>query len=336
MPPAFSVLQTRRALSDKRLADVRKALAARGWEARLGETACVYATGSIGRGEASEHSDLDVFILSTGKRKLARLDAIPLKSDLIEINAATGFPQFSGDGRWLEDYELSNMVEYLGGREDDATNVFTARLLMLLESRCLVGHAAYDRALNDVIAAYWRDYAANRTDFYPTFLFNDIVKYWKVLCLEYEKNTVVQPGTSRIDAEASRRYSNYKLKFSRLLICYSAIAHLAFCWRQERTVRPQHVRRMVKMSPIERLVFIGNQDDRFVAPMVIQGIENLLSRYEAFLVLTDADKASLIKAFRGKTFRRERRAEAILFGNAMFDLVYAICGDLPLFRFLVI
>ena len=54
--------------------------------------ACVYATGSFGRGEASQHSDLDLFI--AGKRDgkpgpdgkegslLKRLDEICVKADL--------------------------------------------------------------------------------------------------------------------------------------------------------------------------------------------------------------------------------------------------------------
>lgn len=35
-------------------------------ERLAGDKACVYLTGSFGRGEASEHSDLDVFIVGRG------------------------------------------------------------------------------------------------------------------------------------------------------------------------------------------------------------------------------------------------------------------------------
>jgi UTP:GlnB (protein PII) uridylyltransferase len=57
--------------------------------------ACVYMTGSFGRGEASKHSDLDLFIVGKGNGKLtrdgkpgselSRLDEICIKADLIQV-----------------------------------------------------------------------------------------------------------------------------------------------------------------------------------------------------------------------------------------------------------
>jgi len=49
--------------------------------------ACVYSTGSFGRGEASVHSDLDLFIVGRGtkeERHLTNLDEILIKAKLIE------------------------------------------------------------------------------------------------------------------------------------------------------------------------------------------------------------------------------------------------------------
>ena len=71
--------------------------------------ACVYATGSFGRGEASPHSDLDLFILgkcasATNESLLKPLDAICVKADLIEVTRELKIPEFSGDGRYLAHY----------------------------------------------------------------------------------------------------------------------------------------------------------------------------------------------------------------------------------------
>src|SRR5207244_3485155 len=54
-----SILESRRAESDRRLTALRKSLskATKREEGR----ACVYLTGSFARGEASPHSDLDLF-----------------------------------------------------------------------------------------------------------------------------------------------------------------------------------------------------------------------------------------------------------------------------------
>jgi UTP:GlnB (protein PII) uridylyltransferase len=56
------LLQQRRARTDERVAQLRSWLTAAQAEAFTGDSACVYATGSVGRGEASEHSDLDVLL----------------------------------------------------------------------------------------------------------------------------------------------------------------------------------------------------------------------------------------------------------------------------------
>jgi predicted nucleotidyltransferase len=127
--------------------------------------ACVYMTGSFGRCEASYHSDLDLFIV--GKRDgnpgyerkegslLKRLDEICVKAELIEATRESNLPEFSGDGRYLTHYSVHEFTKTLGTPEDDVTNTFTARLLLLLESRPLLEEPVYREIIEEVIAAYW-------------------------------------------------------------------------------------------------------------------------------------------------------------------------------------
>lgn len=69
--------------------------------------ACIYATGSFGRCEASSHSDLDLFIVGKSKSDgqkgslLSRLDEICIKAALIEITRKLNIKEFSGEGRYL-------------------------------------------------------------------------------------------------------------------------------------------------------------------------------------------------------------------------------------------
>jgi predicted nucleotidyltransferase len=75
-------LSSRRALTTERIVDLRSNL--KSAEKLIRGNACVYMTGSFGRGEASAHSDLDLFILGKGygrdrtvgkrKSKLSRLN----------------------------------------------------------------------------------------------------------------------------------------------------------------------------------------------------------------------------------------------------------------------
>jgi predicted nucleotidyltransferase len=76
-------------------------------EDTIGQKACVYATGSFGRGEASKFSDLDLFIVGRGaknSRELSRLTEICVTADLINVTRQLGIPEFSGDGEYLVHY----------------------------------------------------------------------------------------------------------------------------------------------------------------------------------------------------------------------------------------
>jgi UTP:GlnB (protein PII) uridylyltransferase len=78
-----NVLEERRSETNSRLEQVKAELLAA--ERSVSEKACVYATGSFGRGEASRFSDLDLFIVGQGEknhRELSRLEEICLEANL--------------------------------------------------------------------------------------------------------------------------------------------------------------------------------------------------------------------------------------------------------------
>lgn len=112
---------------------------------------CVFAAGSLGRFETGRKSDLDVFIVSDrkgrkeGERSLSKLEEIELFADLIRLNENLSLPRFSGDGRFLKVHELDDLIKATGDSRDDSENLFTARLLLLLESRPLSNDSLYDQ-----------------------------------------------------------------------------------------------------------------------------------------------------------------------------------------------
>jgi predicted nucleotidyltransferase len=318
------LLQQRRARTDERVTQLRNWLTAAQADAFTGNSACVYATGSVGRGEASEHSDLDVFVVST--RELKQLDAIRLMAKLIDATEAVKFPPFSGDGEYLEAHKVDDLIGLLGTREDDHTNVFTARLLLLLESRPILGTTVYEVALRQVIASYWRDFADHEPEFMPTFFVNDISRYWKVLCVSYEA-----PGPPASDAEkAKRRLNNYKLRHSRLLTCYSALLYLASLLRHAKSVSPEDAFTLATLTPLDRLLAV-----REANPDLRDDIDNLLSAYAAFLQTTDAPKAELLTRFADDQYHETKRQEARLFGDQVFKLLSRLAPE-DLFRYLVV
>jgi UTP:GlnB (protein PII) uridylyltransferase len=187
-------LLDRRRSTDKRIKELRKQL--RQAEKLAADKACVYMTGSFGRGEASQHSDLDIFIAGKDKegiRVLRRLDEILLKAELIKATRKLRIQDFSGDGEYLQHYSVDQLVRTLGTPEDDAKNTFTARLLLLLESRSLLGETVYKHVIKEVIRAYWGDYEEHKNDFVPAFLANDILRLWRTFCVNYEARTSNPP-----------------------------------------------------------------------------------------------------------------------------------------------
>ena len=96
------------------------------------------------------------------------------------------FPKFTNDGKYLEILFADEMLSSLGGRQDDHMNYFTSRMLLLLESHPVLNKDAYYSITKKVIRSYFRDFDYYPDTFRPTFLINDIIRFWKTLCLNYE------------------------------------------------------------------------------------------------------------------------------------------------------
>jgi len=324
------LLNSRRQETAKQIEALRKLLRE---SARLcGRKACVYATGSYGRGEASLYSDLDIFILGKGSRKkpsLSRLDEILVKANLIKATEERGLPKFSGDGQYLVGHTIAELVGTLGKPEDDVENTFTARLLLLLESFPLIGKSAYEQITSQVVAAYWRDYKGHENNFAPAFLANDILRMWRTFCVNYEARTRSEPEEER----AKRRLKNYKLKHSRLLTCYSALLYLLAVFSKNKTVKPADAKDMISLTPTGRLEWLLLQPELGDAH---SSLRKLIRGYEEFLSNTDASEKDLVSRFMDKQKRETYRESASRFGDSVFDVMNAIGKKSPHFHRLLV
>jgi len=149
----------------------------------------IYVTGSYGRHEASIHSDIDLFFMVDGNLQEAEspnIKSLRMFSKIIEVADGMKFPAFSNDGEYLKILESSHLSIHLGGREDDYKNYFTARMLMLLESQPIYDQETYSTIIAGIIDSYFRDYKHHPKNFRPVFIINDILRFWKTLCLNYE------------------------------------------------------------------------------------------------------------------------------------------------------
>jgi predicted nucleotidyltransferase len=331
------MLKQRRELTEKRLKELGEHLVGVKAHEIVDKRACVYATGSVGRGEMSERSDLDIFIVrdKTLEQPLTNLNEIRLKARLIEVSRELGFPEFSDDGEYVKSYDVKeDFIHKLGTRKDDYDNVFTARLLLLLEGRPILGEDMYTKVIDELLAVYWRDYSQNSENFLPVFLTNDILRFWKTLCLNYEERTA-NLATGKKTASPNvgkRRLLNYKLKYSRLLTCYSAIIYLqAALKRDNGTVKPEVAVEMVRTSPTTRLEVVAN-----VVKDSAGAVASVLDSYARFLQTCDEKKSVLEAKFAEAEFKRASFAEAKQFGDEVFKLLHLIGEGTPLLRYLMV
>ncbi len=328
-------LAERAGRSEARLSSFRRSLLAHMGDAPglLGGHTSVYATGSGGRGELSEHSDLDVFVVRRHK-PASTLDAVQIQAAIVRALSDTGFPPPSRDGAFLRMHTSESLVGNIGKPEDDAENTFTARMLLLLESRPIAG-TAYDGILLDVVSAYWKNYELHPADYLPIVLVNDIVRYWRILLLNYEsKNVERERELPATHIKAERRLRSYKLRFSRCTTCYSALLALLALSKRHGHVKAEDVLAMVREAPTTRLARVARSfaEDAELGELVA----DMRARYAEFLRETGQSKDALDRLFSDPVHRRARLAEGDAFGDLVFSLVARLGEKNRLYRYLVV
>ncbi|PDS56380.1 hypothetical protein CO663_26340 [Rhizobium anhuiense] len=325
-------LESRRTDTQARLKELQTELTdANG---RLGNKACVYATGSFGRLEAGTNSDLDLFIVSkigevdgVVTSQLRHLDAILVKADLISAIRKLGIPDFDADGKYLGHYSVQQFTGSLGAPDDDANNTLTGRLLLFLESQPLLGAEAYSDIIDDVIASYWRDYSDHAEAFMPAFLANDILRLWRTFCVNYEARTERNPVEKKIEG----KIKNYKLKHSRMLTCYSALLYLLGVFKLEGTVSPTHAKNMTQLTPTARLGWLLQQTE---FKTIHSSTSQLLEKYAEFLEKTDRPKDELRADFSENS--GEWMAGSYAFGDLMFETLSTLGEQNKFYRLIVV
>lgn len=278
----------------------------------------IFAAGSYARHEASEHSDIDLFFLyekEPSDDDEPRTAELRLFGALIEITDNMGFPRFSNDCQYLSTLSSPQILEHLGSPEDDYRNLFTVRMLMLLESRCLYGEEAYKRILHRIINAYYRDYPDHQATFEPWFLLNDIGRFWKTLLLNYEHKRNQNETTPDID-RTKQKVRNFKLKFSRMTTCFATVAALG---SYASPVKEEQVFDLIQMTPRERLQHVAT-----LRPDTISAVNNVLEAYAWFLGQTGLSEVDLYKQFEDNSKRAAMFDRANRYGDRMFELLAAI------------
>jgi DNA polymerase beta domain protein region len=275
---------------------------------------CIYTTGSYGREEAGEYSDIDLFFVS--EEPIKKIDKILIDADLITITKTLEFPEFTGDGEYLEVHRLGDIIGNLGSRIDDYKNYFTARMLLILESKCVYNEEKYNSIIDEVLDKYYIDVDAdNELNFRPTFLINDIIRYWRTLCLNYEysKN---KKDNSELENKIKSHIKNYKLKFSRKLTCYSLL--LSILYLDSESVSKEKLKELIVLTPLQRLSKIEEESHDNT---IKQQVRRIMRLYNEFLEYTHQEMNKLKSIFANNVTKREMFKKADDFSEAIFQLM---------------
>lgn len=276
----------------------------------------IFVAGSFARHEASNYSDIDIFLLCKEEREdlpKAHTRELSLFGRLIDIVDTMSFSELSNDCQYLKILYSPRMLKYIGSPMDDHENYFTARMLLLLESKCLFGDPIYNDITKEIVNSYFRDYPDHEKTFQPIFLLNDICRFWKTLLMNYEyKRTVSDDEVQK----TKQKVRNFKLKFSRMTTCFASIASLC---SYTIPVTEDQVIEQTRLTPRERLETIPTR-----VPEADKAVQEVLNRYAFFLEKTGLSTDELEGHFSDKTKRTEMFQIAKEYGDSMFSLMQTL------------
>lgn len=218
--------------------------------ARLGDVppgVAVVMFGSWGREELTPLSDDDWAVLVAGP------DAPEADVALERARSVLG-----GDDRepgkqqqFGVAFSVDDLVDNIGLDADTNANL-TRRMLLLLESRGVVGLDAHRDGVAAVLHAYLghgvRDFQP------PRFLLNDLVRYWRTICVDFEGKRREADGD---DTKYASR--NAKLRTSRKVLFASGLLPVLLCHAMTADEMPTFLGRQLAAPATDRLAaaFLG-------------------------------------------------------------------------------
>lgn len=289
-------LETKQKFSEEKLRKIKEEISSSSiFSSEEFKNLCVYTTGSFARSEATDKSDLDIFIIGENideQHHYGKIDEIKIFSELIRINKKLKFPEFSNDGEFLKIFKYNEVEKIIGSPIDDHNNWFTARMLLILESKCIYNDEKYNEFIRKIIKFYLRD--KEHSDFKLYFLLNDILRFWRTLCLNYE--------VSRTNRSKKWEKKNISLKFSRRLTVFATVIYIFVI----KINSEDDLIKMIKKTPWERLIESIN---KLNIDTINDDLNLFTKEYISFLNLkeqynTEINNSGLEELGNSKTFRK--------------------------------
>ncbi len=289
----YQAIDQARKQSEHKLGEMQRALASAGLKFD-DTTVSLVVFGSMARREWTSGSDVDWTLLVDGP---ADPQHFQLATDIRAALEGHGFGEPGATETFGSLASSHDLVHHVGGLDDSNRNM-TRRLLLLLESRAVVNEQVRLRVLRTVLNRYivcGRGVRENEESKFrvPRFLLNDVVRYWRTMCVDYAAKKWEQSNKKWALRNAKLRVSRKIIFAKGLLLCFDCELFAAEePWRslapppgadgtllEERLLAgAEWVTELTPLDALSRVLLA--QDNGGLA-------EPILSRYNAFLEFMD-------------------------------------------------
>jgi predicted nucleotidyltransferase len=261
-------------------------------EKHTSDDANIVVFGSLARNEYTDGSDIDWTLLLDGK---AKSNYLSIKNQINKIIKAIENKPPGQEGTF-GNISISHDIIYKIGGGDDTNKNTTQRILLLLESTSIGNGNARTRTINEVLNRYIGDDWAirNKIDTMPRFLLNDIVRFWRTLCVDFAYKRKERDGKGWAIRTIKLRLSRKLIYVSGLIACYSCMTNDELIERisavNQRSDRKQmiidYITSQIKMTPLDIFssAVLNNK-------VLYESAKKVIDSYDEFIgLLSDKDK----------------------------------------------
>jgi predicted nucleotidyltransferase len=240
--------------------------------------------GSLARNEFTTGSDLDWTLLIDGTAKLDHQDiVVKLRNKLKMKYAEPGITGTFGGLAFSHD-----IIHHIGGLEDTNINT-TRRLLLLLESEPIIKmdeNIVYKNVIKNILQRYLNKSFITGDIKFPRFLMNDIVRYWRLICIDFAAKEWEHGDYKWVIRNIKLRFSRKLLFVMGMLICYSFYESRTSELDQEALLEVI-IKDFVLKTPLEIMASFSIKND------LIKIGEKLLTCYDYFLSQLEKERDHL-------------------------------------------
>lgn len=200
-----------------------------------GDDVAVVLMGSWGRAEVTAGSDDDFMILLRG------IDRNGVRPSIEDVKAV--LDRVPGDqGIFGKPVASDRLIGRIGLEEDTNSNL-SQRVLLLLESVHATRKDIHEAVSGELVDRYLDE---SVKDFrVPRFLLNDVVRYWRTMCVDFAGKERKGPEKWGI--------RNAKLRTSRKVLFAGGLLPVFECSNLAREEMPEFLRGQLRMPPTDRL-----------------------------------------------------------------------------------